>query len=506
MLPEGKCLWRGNGELQALPERYEAVHPESEEALAEVQKVLGKLPGLSLAPINGSPKHPFDLDNPFRIDRERSLLWKETASRPSPSPASVKAIVATFRQRIRSNWDNFTDAIDGNRTSPLHAFLKYHRDHGGKPTAFMDHLGNLPDEGAAGEQLEKPLANAIRAWIAEVEAPKAFEIVAALQYEKLLSEELPGFSICPFPDHISIGTKDTFPTTHGGKASNELQVRDPSRWEFIGTALRHFGAGIPDGPLKQYLGRWTYASIAPKGTPNPRDIPNPRHYLLDGTIIPDERLERIGQRSKAAYTIYTQFMGMVGSAWNGPMNLQEQALNDLLDRHFDHGGKPASFVKFVDEQGRGFHETRKQRRRNFSEPIRKALAAWVVNAKQRLEPHYSVNEVPTKSKAKEWTSLRACALFHALLFEANKTEIVNLSTEVLANDVATSAGHGGKGCGKRLCRYFTLYRSVKNRMAVGRLNSTVWKRYDEVICKLGNYPEALAMAKKERKEVYERVE
>ncbi|HQZ43992.1 MAG TPA: hypothetical protein PK735_13980, partial [Flavobacteriales bacterium] len=106
------------------------------------------------------------------------------------------------------------------------------------------------------------------------------------------------------------------------------------------------------------------------------------------------------------------------------------------------------------------------------------------------------------AKVKEWSTLKACALFHALLFASTKTEIADLSTD----KVAIQAGHPGKGCGKRLRTYFNDYRNAKGRMAKSTRNSAVLSRYDEVICKMGNYPEALALAKQERKEVYAREE
>jgi hypothetical protein len=212
---------------------------------------------------------------------------------------------------------------------------------------------------------------------------KPFERTAAAQYDKMLKEELPGFSICPFPMHLSIGTRRTYPTIYPGIEGNEAWVRDPSRWNGIGRALRSSGKHIPDGPLKERLSRWSYSEIVPDGLPDPNDIPNPRQYQLDGATVPDERMERKGKRlSSAANTIFVQFTSMVRRAYESPMNLRDQALKDLLDRHFEKGGSPDAFVKFIEDWGPGYRVSGEKRTPTFTGPIQKALAAWVT-ARQR---------------------------------------------------------------------------------------------------------------------------
>lgn len=179
--------------------------------------------------------------------------------------------------------------------------------------------------------------------------PKPFERTAIAQYDKMLKDELPGFSICPFPKQVSIGTRHTYPTLYGGTEGNEAWVRDPARWDDIGRAVRNSGRTTPDSPLRDLLDGWSYATIVPDGIPNPNDIPNPKIYLLDGAMIPDESMERGGKRlSQVANTIIVQFGAMVRRAWESPINLRDQAVTDLLDHHFKHGGNPVAFVKHVE--------------------------------------------------------------------------------------------------------------------------------------------------------------
>ncbi len=192
---------------------------------------------------------------------------------------------------------------------------------------------------------------AIRELIGQLPAPvpKPFERTATAQYDKMLKEELPGFSICPFPKQVSIGTRHTYPTLYGGTEGNEAWVRDPARWDDIGRAVRNSGRTTPDSPLRDLLDGWSYATIVPDGIPNPNDIPNPKIYLLDGAMIPDESMERGGKRlSQVANTIIVQFGAMVRRAWESPINLRDQAVTDLLDHHFKHGGNPVAFVKHVE--------------------------------------------------------------------------------------------------------------------------------------------------------------
>lgn len=344
--------------------------------------------------------------------------------------------------------------------------------------------------------IREGICTAIRELIGQLPAPtpKPFETTAAAQYDKMLKEELPGFSICPFPKQVRIGTRHTYPTMYGGTEGNEAWVRDPARWDDIGRAVRNSGRNIPDGPLRDLLDGWSYVNIVPNGTPDPKDIPNPRHYLLDGAMIPHPSMDRNGKRlSQAANTAFAQFTSMVRQAWESPINLRDAAVKALLDRHFEKGGNPSGFVKFIEDWGPGYEVSSKGRRPTFSEPIQKALAAWVVTAWQRL----GTTTTTTKPKpAKEWDDLKTLALFHALRYAAGDRQ-ANLSTNTEADKVARDAGFVSKGSGKILRSHFNTYRNEAGRTGKGVRSTEVLKRYDAVIPRLEKGSKALKLATKE---------
>jgi hypothetical protein len=99
----------------------------------------------------------------------------------------------------------------------------------------------------------------------------------------------------------------------------------------------------------------------------------------------------------------------------------------------------------------------------------------------------------------QWRDLKCLALFLAIRYVSTKDPKSYLADDQIADDIAKSAGHVGKGSGHRLRGYFNQYQSATGRMAKNRLNSTVVRRYNTVIPELKAYPpECLALAESER--------
>ncbi|HRH71327.1 MAG TPA: hypothetical protein PLB89_17630 [Flavobacteriales bacterium] len=137
----GQCRWVGIVELKHLDRDHEAVPPESEEAKAEIAGVIANIPGIALAPINGTAGNQFDIANPFQIDEVKGHLL-----RPRAGMADGRAVRWNFRERLLDIWKGRKGFNLPERKRVLHSFLKYHRDNGGNADAFVEYLGTVPDE------------------------------------------------------------------------------------------------------------------------------------------------------------------------------------------------------------------------------------------------------------------------------------------------------------------------------------------------------------------------
>lgn len=454
----------------------------------------------------GRKPHTLDLDN-------RRLYRLSNGQLIPVSDLGTYVLRVDFWRRLLVLWDGPMDK----RADNVRAFLDHHHRKGGKPEQFRDLVKDtLPRlRKLTGREL---LVDKVEGWLQRASAPSSsvkrsdlpampFEREAAAQFGQLLRDELPGFSICPYPMHLAIGTRDTYPDTKPGIEATDAGVRSVENWNGIDKAVRKaVEKKLPDGELKDTLMGWTYSSIVPEGIPNPFDIPNPREYLLDGALIPSDRFILRGRLSKAANDAFVAFQRQLKRAWTSPMNLRKAKVVEYLDHHFAHGGNPNAFVDFVEAAGPSMSITGNTRSFTYEEALQKELAAWLVIARKRLG---NGAKPTTKLKAaKAWPDLKSLALFHAFRCEADEgsADITNEN----ASEIANGAGFTKQSSGKELKGHFTKYAwgtpesKQRERTKEGKRPGDVLKRFDTVIAKLAPYTEALALAEEERKIVRNR--
>ena len=428
---------------------FEPVDPDSEEAKAEVEKVMRNVPGIALAPIEGTPSPQFAITNPFRINREQGHLLH-----PLSGMADGRAVRWNFRERMLDIWKGRKGFNLPERKKVLHDFMKYHRDNGGNAGALVEYLSTVPDErwhindmptdiamavspNARNESyfapdLDKSLGDEIRAWVGKAEASaRAFSIIAERMpseqgqvnlaheqaggtihpnaevlnpapiiypkgmdvdpetkarelHETQVRDFIPGLSICPFPLNLSVGTRETYPEVFPGQCVNYSWMRKAEQWSDIARAVKQSVDMLPEGPLKEKLQGWTYASIAPPGRPNDFDIPNPRAYLLDGTQIPNDHYWN---------GVVLKFQRTLRDIWTRPHeyppNRKLEILVQYLDHHFDKGGNPVALVNYVE---------RLRPSTPFPETLQAELAAWVGGARKRLGSPAMATVKPKASK------------------------------------------------------------------------------------------------------------
>ena len=409
-----------------------------------------------------------------------------------------------FWKRLLTLWDGPMDK----RADNVRAFLYHHHRNGGKPEQFRDLVNEtLPRlRKLAGREL---LVDKVEGWLQRASAPSSsvkrtellpmpFEREAAAQYAQLLRDELPGFSICPYPMHLSIGTRETYPSVEPGIEATDAGVRSVENWNGIDRAVKQaVERKLPDGELKDRLTGWTYASIVPDGIPNPFDIPNPREYLLDGALIPSDRFIIRGRLSKAANDAFDAFQRQLKRAWTSPMNLRKAKVVEYLDHHFENGGNPNAFVDFVEAAGPSISITGNTRSFNYEEALQKELAAWLAIARKRLGN--GAKSIDKVRAAKPWPDLKSLALFRAYRWEV-EGKSVDFTTVEEANDIVRPTGHKS---GKTLLDHYRRYTSGEpdtrriERTKEGERPGDILKRFNVVMDRLAPYPESLAIAQAE---------
>lgn len=397
--------WVGEPQLKLSKAYLEAVAPESEEAKAEVVNVMTNVPGIALAPIDGTPPHAFDIRNPFRVERGMLFVdWRES------QPA--RNVRWDFRERIMDIWEGRRGFNILERKQVLRSFLKYHWENGGSREAFVDYVDAVPDEQWHRDKIpgeiilsqrdftapviEKPLADELRAWVAELQAYPS--TVANRRHEEEMRDEVPGLSVCPFPWNVTVGSCNTYGLegyAHGvesGACFQRIDRLDEEHRQHIREVMRKALGKSTDPALRARFAQWEYSDIEPPGTvPNPLDIRNPRTYLLDGTPVPADK----------GYRLELKLNNRLREIWrNAPLNLKVKQLQELLDHHFAHGGNPEALVNYLERIGPSVNRNTETGERTpvFPEGLQKELAAWVVSARKRLGSPAKVNSKPKASK------------------------------------------------------------------------------------------------------------
>lgn len=454
----------------------------------------------------GRKPHALDLDN-------RRLYRLSNGQLIPVSDLGTYVLRVDFWRRLLALWDGPMDK----RADNVRTFLDHHHRKGGKPEQFRDLVKDtLPRlRKLTGREL---LVDKVEGWLQRASAPSSsakrtelqpmpFEREAAAQYAQLLRDELPGFSICPYPRHLSIGTRETYPSVEPGIEATDAGVRSVENWNGIDRAVKQaVERKLPDGELKDSLTGWTYASIVPDGIPNPFDIPNPRVYLLDGALIPSDRFIIRGRLSKAANDAFVAFQRQLKRAWTSPMNLRKAKVVEYLDHHFTNGGNPNAFVDFVEAAGPSMSITGNTRSFNYEEALQKELAAWLVTARKRLGGAAKVQAATKSSKVKDpnaWPDLKSLALFHAYRVEAEDASAdIDLDN---AEQVAHDAGHKSKSSGKTLLENYRKYatgnpeKRKRERTKEGKRPGDVAKRFTVVLARLALFPDALSIAQAEHR-------
>lgn len=396
----GDLDWVGEPQLKTSKAYLEAVAPANEAARAEVEKVMSNVPGIALAPIDGIPPHAFDIRNPFRI--ERGMLFLE---RREGQPA--RNVRWDFRERIMDIWEGRRGFSILERKQVLRSFLKYHWEKGGSREAFVDYVDGVPDEqwhrdkipgeiilsqrDFTAQVIEKPLADELRSWVADLRAYPS--TVANRRHEEEMRDEVPGLSVCPFPWNISVGSRNTYGLedySHGvwpGACFQRIDRLDNAHRQHIGEVMRKALGKSPDPALKARFAQWEYSNIEPPGiVPNPLDIRNPRTYLLDGTPVPADK----------GYRLELWFRNRVRDIWrDAPLNLKEERLLEFLNHHFEHGDGREKLVREVERIAEDEHLRTSY---SIGHAQQKTLAAWVVSARKRLGSPAKVKAGPKAVK------------------------------------------------------------------------------------------------------------
>jgi len=415
-----------------------------------------------------------------------------------------------FWRRLFSLWDGPVDK----RADAVRAFLGHHYRKGAKHEQFLDlvkdtipRLRKLSGYELLVDKVEEWIQLAVQYPAELMPTDSELSILEGMRWVlvKCVSKLPP-----PTPKPGTFGTDTARQRVRPGEVYMEevrLVIEAPQCYQFV-PATSEIATEMVERMLSKNPG--LQLSRLDGSEPNALDTMNPYRTFNNGRI-------------------FAEVNGSSG-AWQFLDRLRFEAAKlstraTVVDAYLNHhylGPNPSAFVEFI----RG--EVLKWKDRRSKAPQLDPLAAWAVDhghATSHLPDPWLIDRcerwienilkdqvelftfdklqgTEANAKVKEWSTLKACALFHALLFASTKTEIADLSTD----KVAIQAGHPGKGCGKRLRTYFNDYRNAKGRMAKSTRNSAVLSRYDEVICKMGNYPEALALAKQERKEVYAREE
>lgn len=494
----GDLDWVGGPQLELSKAYLEAVASDSEEAKAEVMKVMSNVPGIALAPMDGTPPHPFDIRNPFRVERGQLFVeWRDS------QPA--RNVRWDFRERIMDIWEGRRGFNILERKQVLRSFLKYQWENGGSREAFVDYIEAVPDEqwhrdkipgeiilyqrDFAAPMIEKPLADELRLWVADLRAYPSS--VANRRHEDFMRDHVPGVRVCSYPWEIHIGSRNTYGLSdyrRGEPGGQVLGARfpriDDSEW--IERTVRGNLSQCSDLGLRMRFSNWTYESITPAEATNPLDFPNPRIYLLDGSMIP---------APKENYRLDLKLNNRLRRIWsNSPLNLKVKEIHALLNYHFLNGGNPEALVGYIERTGpSSLKFSSGQSEPLFTEGLQKELAVWAVSARKRLG---KVPRPGARAKAsKPWPDLKSLALFHALRVEGGDT-MADI-TKANAEGIANAAGYDKPSSGKELLGHFSLYTLGVNRQNERTGDGkayTVKRRYEFVRKHLDAFPVAIPVA------------
>lgn len=507
----GDHRWVGVPQLK-LSKGIEPTAPDSAEAKAEVEKVMSNVPGIALAPIDGTPPHQFEIPNPFRIDREKGYLLK-----PDGSVGTARAVRWNFRERILDIWKGRNGFKLPERKTVLRDFLKYQLKHSDRRKAFMEYIESVPTEKWGVDEipadvamrlpsstwrpdyfmpdLEVSLCDEIRAWVAAAQASsKAFASIAdmmpSMQGRLNAMHEQAGGTVHPnaeIPNPMPI----IFPV--GMNVDPETKAR-----ELHETQVRDFIPGLSICAFPKFLMvgyRDTYPETGVVLNVNERLSRDPsawgeidrvvrlhRDKLPAGSMKdrmegwkyasiapagPPNRFDISNPRTylldgmhvpTADYWEHVkwEFRTTLKTIWTNPYkhppNRKAEILVEYLDYHFNNGGNPkalADYVELITPSGSTSPGTG-VRTPLFQDAQQKALSAWVLSARKRLG-----NVERTNGKRKE-TKLSAPTL--ASKFDAVPGSLVQwmrlLRTEGLVDEAGRFAmASGDKGKGKLIAAW-----------------------------------------------------
>jgi hypothetical protein len=249
----------------------------------------------------------------------------------------------------------------------------------------------------------------------------------------------------------------------------------------------------------QVFDGWTYQgfveAMLPGRKPDPRDLDNLRLYRLsNGQLIPIMNLNPDQLR--------VDFWRRLLRLWDEPADMRADLVRGFLDHHHLTGGKAEVFRDLVKDTaarlrslvGKGASLRDAQRWGLLADK----LEGWLSDAPQRLRDE--IHRAKPKDQS-AWRNLKSLALFHAYRVEAGEDEAdINPSN---AQQVAHDAGFSSRSSGKTLLENFRKYahglpeHKQRERTRDGRPGD-VARRFNDVIPRLAEYPDALRLAEADR--------
>jgi len=430
-----------------------------------------------------------------------------------------------FWHRLLVLWDG----PENKKADNVRAFLTHHHTHGNNPERFRDLVAEtvkifrdkvteldsviaLPPtivrrENQIRNKKERDqfgsLADKMESWLSNADKLLSVRLEAVEDFTKLLREDIPGFSVSTFPAHITIGTAETYPEIYPGFEIQRVGLVEGLKEHNI---EQHVQAICEQLPIKfrEISKNWRYLSLnPPSGCQHEFDLPNPRHYLLDGTQITSEKsnhpFETLG---RAASSLFTQFKADLNGAWLSPMNLRKKKVVEYLDHHYQKGGNPTAFLDFMESAIYSTSTDGKKTWYNYKPELQRELVKWLEKKVGTIdEGPNDGNQITVSPKRPD---LKIVALWLALRWAATKDKKADLITDTYAGEIAKELGYDSPSSGKRLRSHFHTYASEAGRTGKGKRVFDVVKRYDFVIDKLEMQPKTLALAIAERTKVRNR--
>jgi hypothetical protein len=187
--------------------------------------------------------------------------------------------------------------------------------------------------------------------------PPAHYPQAIAQWQKEVEDHIPGLKVsnlpCLFvvPVKLDAGRKATTTVDLGWV----LHISQRDQWERIPEVLKAIVSDYQKGWIPPT--GWSYPSIAekvaPRVLPHPLDIPNPRHYTLEGSQLPRHPLESEGIWATG---IIEAFKKRLGVLWQpepevfppNPETKRKERVREFLDYHHSKGGNPKAFRLFIE--------------------------------------------------------------------------------------------------------------------------------------------------------------